>query len=194
MTATTTIPMSPELAEPDDLAARVLTTTGMLWACDPRTRRWRPLGREASGYPWATLRYFFPDAEVFLPARSNGRVIPSRTTDPATSKQAAGAVKVRAGSQRARLLAAFGKYDEGHPNLSAALVGAEPGLTDEQAARLAEGVSMSSEYAKRCSELREAGLIAPTGSTRPGVSGAERIVSRITFEGSRVLTSIVRPT
>lgn len=174
--------------EPTDLAARVVTAGGgVAWAVDPnRPGRWLPLGRpSSSGYAWASLRYLFPDAVLHLPARSNGRVIPSRTTDPATSKQAAGAVKVRAGSQRARLLAAFGKNAADH------LV---DGLTDEQAARIADGVTLTSEYAKRCSELREAGLIEPTGETRPGVSGAERIVSRITSEGSRVLTSIIRPT
>lgn len=166
--------------EPLDLAARVFTLTGLTWALDPRSGRWRPLGVASTGMEWASLRYLYPDAELRLPAQHAGRVIPARRTDPATSKSAAAAIVVRAGTQRARLLAAFARDD----------VLDQDGATDEQAARLADGVSMSSEYAKRCSELREAGLIEPTGATRPGVSGPERIVSRITSEGSKVLTSM----
>lgn len=103
-----------------------------------------------------------------------GRTIPSRTSDPETS-HAAEPVKVRAGTQRAHLLAAF-FYEP------------DKGFTDEQAMRYACGVlelaiSPASEYAKRCSELREGGFIEPTGETRPGSSGPQRIVSRITDKG-----------
>lgn len=105
-----------------------------------------------------------------------GRVIPSRRTDPATSHQAAAAIVVKATNQRGRLLlahAAWSDRDQSH----------EGGLTDEEAASLAEGVSLTSEYAKRCSELRDAGLIEATGQTRKGASGAARIISRITEAG-----------
>lgn len=78
---------------------------------------------------------------------------------------------MRAGSQRARLLASF----------------AHGPRTDEKAMELAEGVSPASEYSKRCSELREVGFIEPTGETERGRSGQQRMVSGITLEGIRWL-------
>jgi hypothetical protein len=170
-------------ADPLDLSARIVTReadTELEWV---RTRggRWKPVGVASGGYSWASMVYLFPDAELVVPEVSTGRTIPARRTDPGTSKQATDSIKDRAGSQRARLLAAFARNATDH---------VVDGLTDEQAARVAEDVSLSSEYAKRCSELREAGLIEPTGETRPGASGAARIVSRITPAGSKVLTGI----
>lgn len=97
-------------------------------------------------------------------------VIPSRTTDPETSHAAAAEIKVKARTQRAYLLQAFAEERM-------------DGLTDEQAMFGAYGVSMASEYAKRCSELREGGFIEPTGETRAGSAGPQRIVSRITAKG-----------
>lgn len=85
---------------------------------------------------------------------------------------------VRAGTQRARLLAAF------------ALPEAADGLTDEEAADLADGVPYRSEFAKRCSELRAAALIVPTGVTRKGVAGLERIVSQITDQGHATVRAL----
>lgn len=116
--------------------------------------------------------YIFVDA-------SDPRVIPSRTTDPATSHAAARTITVKAGTQRAKLLKAFMLFDVF-------------GGTDEQAmiACQSYGVSPSSEYSKRCSELREAGLIEPTGETRTGASGHQRIVSRITEAGRKVVQSL----
>lgn len=100
-----------------------------------------------------------------------GRVIPSRTSDPETSR-CAEPVKIRAGSQRAYLLWSF-------------WYGQEKGLTDEQAMTCTPigAVSPTSEFAKRCSELREGGFIEPTGETRAGAAGKDRIVSRITPKG-----------
>lgn len=102
-----------------------------------------------------------------LPDDQPGR---ARRTDPPTSVEGAASVAYRAGSQKALLLTAF----RSHPD----------GLTDEEAAKVA-GVSLSSEYAKRCSELRDAMLIVPrinpaTGEplTRAGRSGVSRIVCR----------------
>lgn len=97
-----------------------------------------------------------------------GRVIPSRSTDPETSRVAE-PVKIRAGTQRAHLLSCFWNFPGG--------------LTDEEAMKCAHHVSATSEYAKRCSELREGGYIEPTGETRPGSAGPQRIVSRITAKG-----------
>lgn len=103
-----------------------------------------------------------------------GRTIPSRRSDPGTSHNAATAIKVKAGTQRAKLLLAF---------RDAPTTRLQGDLTDEEAMEDAEGVSPVSEYAKRCSELRDAGLIEPTGETRKGASGVDRIVSVITDAG-----------
>lgn len=93
----------------------------------------------------------------------------ARTSDPDTSHAAAAEIKVKAGTQRARLLVAFNRA---------------VGLTDEEAMYETLGVvSPTSEYSKRCSELREGGFIEPTGETRPGRAGPQRIVSRITEKG-----------
>lgn len=104
-----------------------------------------------------------------------GRVIPSRDTDPETSHAAAREIRVKAGSQRALLLYAFSsvEYQDGVSD-----------MTDEQAMWNADGVAPSSEYAKRCSELRDGGFIEETGETRVStVTGKARIVSRITDKG-----------
>lgn len=106
------------------------------------------------------------------------RTIPARRSDPGTSHGAAAAVTVKANNQRGILLAAFGAT-------------ADPeGLTDEQAMEASVGVSPTSEYAKRCSELRDAGLIQETGGTRMGNAGRPRIVSAITDAGRQVLASL----
>jgi hypothetical protein len=114
------------------------------------------------------------------PQATTGRIIPARNTDPSTSDKATKGLTMRANSQRSKMLAAFAGF------------GTE-GATDEQAMEAAIGVSPLSEYAKRSSELREAGLIEPvrtdTGAvvTRKGGQGAQRIVSRVTDEGRKVL-------
>lgn len=93
----------------------------------------------------------------------------ARATDPATSKAGAREVAIRAGSQKARLLRAY------------ALAGPH-GLTDEEAGYVAhmEGTG----YWKRCSELRAAGLIAPTGEQRLGRSGSMQAVHALTELGA----------
>lgn len=114
-------------------------------------------------------------------------VIPSRTTDPATSHAAAREIKIKAGSQRARLLQAFAE----EPEFRRAMGWADlDGMTDEEAMEAAKGVYERSEYSKRCSELREAGYIEPTGETRTGSSGLQRIVSRITDKGRRAVREL----
>lgn len=112
---------------------------------------------------------------------SEPRTIPSRSTDPATSHAAVRAITVKAGSQRARLLQAF--MDSYRIEISSWQGHFPSGLTDEEAMDRAVGVAPRSEFSKRCSELREAGYIEPTGETRPGSSGLQRIVSRITDKG-----------
>jgi hypothetical protein len=94
----------------------------------------------------------------------------ARDRDPITSKAAA--ARVRPGSARHRLLVAH----RDNPT----------GLTDEEAADIA-GLSLASEYATRCSELRNYGLIEDTARTRPGDAGTHRMVRRITARGHTVL-------
>lgn len=121
------------------------------------------------------------------PSPKAPRTIPSRTSDPETSRKAEPG-PIRAGSQRHRLLAAFGQES------------AAAGLTDEEAADLADGVPYRSEFAKRCSELREVGWITVVTKlsdgaplTRAGVSGQQRIVSAITDAGRAALARLPKP-
>ena len=91
-----------------------------------------------------------------------------REPDWQTSVAAGRSVAYRAGTQKAALLAAFrSAWPEG--------------LTDEEAAVRAD-LSLSSEYSKRCGELRQDGYITVVYEngeplTRPGSSGMDRIVS-----------------
>lgn len=92
-----------------------------------------------------------------------------RRNDWSTSVAGANSVAYRAGSQKALLLEAF---RNAYPNP----------LTDEEAAEIA-GISLSSEFSKRCGELRQDGHIKAQewqdGSpmTRDGASGIPRILS-----------------
>lgn len=104
-----------------------------------------------------------------------GRVIPSRASDPGTSHAAAQSIIVSAKNQRGKLLRVYG--------------GVDFGLTDDEAQERS-GVSPHSCYWKRCSELRDGGYIAPTGRTRTGRAGVQRIVCQITDEGRRALRRI----
>lgn len=98
-----------------------------------------------------------------------------RTGDRAGSIAGARDVGYRSGTQKARLLDAF--------------VSAWPeGLTDEEAAMRA-GVSLTSEYSKRCGELRQDGMIAEAYVApgvvlhREGLAGVPRMVSAATQTG-----------
>lgn len=101
-----------------------------------------------------------------LPEYREGR---HRRNDHVTSVEGANSVAYRAGSQKARLLEAF---RAAWPD----------SLTDEEAAKRAN-LSLSSEYSKRCGELRQDGHIRQVldseGNpvTRIGSSGVSRIVS-----------------
>lgn len=123
------------------------------------------------------------DCETYVaPTSQVARTIPSRRTDPGTSHAAAESIAVTGDNQRGLLLKAFRAMAGDTPD--------DPGLTDEEAANRAVGVTLWSEYAKRCSELRDAGLIAPTGMTRKGDSGRQRIVSAITDLGVQTLKNL----
>ena len=100
-----------------------------------------------------------------------------RRNDQPTSVAGARSVVYRAGSQKALLSAAF---EAAWPN----------DLTDEEAAMNA-GVSLTSEYSKRCGELRQDGVIEQVeGRTRMGGAGIPRLVS--VFVKDRTLESHAR--
>lgn len=95
----------------------------------------------------------------------------ARQSDPVTSTEAARAVALRAGTQAARIAVAY--RDNGD-------------LIDDEAGQLA-GLGHAG-YWKRCSDLRRAGIIEPTGETRPGRSGEQQRVCGLTALG-RTLTA-----
>lgn len=100
----------------------------------------------------------------------------ARTSDPDTAHQAARLIAARNPTAKVRLLEAF-RY--AYPE----------GLTDEEAAMWAR-LPLVSEYATRCSELRQLPdplLEVIPGETRTGAAGVERLVSRITRHGIYVL-------
>jgi hypothetical protein len=92
-----------------------------------------------------------------------------RTDDKPTSVAGAASVAPRAGTQKARLLAV---YHEGP-------------ATDEEAAARAGLIRAC--YWKRCGELREDGLIKPTGDTRVGDAGVIRVVCALTPIGAEIV-------
>ena len=98
-----------------------------------------------------------------------------RANDPVTSSKASQSLWVRAGSQRATLLAHY----------------AHDSMTDEEAGN-ASGLALLPKccYWKRCSELRQAGYIAPTGEVRHSSAQVDQQVCSITQTGRDVLDSI----
>jgi len=101
----------------------------------------------------------------------------ARVSDPETSQKAAVAAERRAPSQRDRLLSAY-------------MTAGDRGLTDEEAGAAA-GLS-GSGYWKRCSDLRNLGLIAPLGPVRQVSSGLMAQVCVITPEGWRRMDELSR--
>lgn len=87
----------------------------------------------------------------------------ARRTDPATSHAAAQSMQDASKGLRAELLAVY----QTHPS----------GLTMEEAAALAGIPTWAAS--KRISELRAAGQIIDTGTTRKGASGRQQAVCRI---------------
>lgn len=94
-----------------------------------------------------------------------------RATDPATSRAGAKDATVRSGSQRHKLLVAYGSGIA---------------LTADEAMRRAD-VNERSCYWKRVSELLEGGLIEDTGIERRGEQGSLQRVNQITQRGIDVL-------
>ena len=97
----------------------------------------------------------------------------ARTTDPDTSHASAKRPFQR-GSQRHRLLTEYSVRPEG--------------LTDEEAAAFTH-ITKGCPW-KRCSELREAGLIVATDETRPSLGGATQRVCVITTLGYEALAQL----
>lgn len=96
----------------------------------------------------------------------------ARNTDPSTSKRAAEGISVRGGSQRAVILAAYKNGD----------------YIDDEIGQITGLANLPNCcYWKRCSELRQAGYIEPTGDERLSRVGKLQQVCRITPEGLRVL-------
>lgn len=96
---------------------------------------------------------------------------PARSSDPHTS-HAAAKMPFRRLSQRHILLVIYERH-------------AADGLTDEEAA-IEAGIWRGCPW-KRCSELREQGMIFPLGITRTSTMGAEQQVCRITTLGRATL-------
>lgn len=98
-----------------------------------------------------------------------------RSADPDTSTQAARDVIPRRGSQTMQLLAVYRNH-------------ALFGMTDEEAG-IESGLAARPKccYWKRCSDLRTAGFIEPTGDTRPSSAGSQMQVCRITAKGMEAL-------
>lgn len=97
-----------------------------------------------------------PDWGLFAPA--------ARTSDPETSKKAEAQVRPRRGSQAMRLLQVYAELGP---------------LTDEVATQKAGLVNGW----KRCSDLRNAGYIKPTGQLSTSSMGAQVQVCAITDLG-----------
>lgn len=97
----------------------------------------------------------------------------ARSSDPATSKEAAKAMRIRGASQKAELLRAYAD--------------AEHGLTDEEAGEISGLAASGAGYWKRCSELRNAGYIRRTNETRVGSTGLAQEVCVITEVGRAAL-------
>lgn len=101
----------------------------------------------------------------------------TRTGDYDTSIAGAESVRMRRRSQQFKLLREF-------------CLASDSGLTDEEAADAAQ-VPVRSCYWKRCSELRQMGLIEPTDQRRNGDAGVQRIVSVVTEKGIHVYKRVL---
>lgn len=120
--------------------------------------------------------YYEPTYEEWARVGLQNGWLGVRNGDGATSRAALPNLAVRAGSQRAHLLAEYAEHD---------------GLTDEEAG-LVSGLADYPRccYWKRCSELRQAGFIRPTGETRLSTAGEAQQVCAITQAGREVLNGL----
>lgn len=144
-----------------------------------------------SGGRWmVSSRYPVSDLPTRPADAPTDPVTHARTTDPVTSKAAARRSSVRAGSHKARLLAAYGSAT------ASKAVGMDnvTGLTDVEAAEICDLLSVG--YWKRCSDLRNDGLIQPvlhdSGNVviRYTANGDANMVCSITDLGLATLSSM----
>jgi hypothetical protein len=99
----------------------------------------------------------------------------ARNTDPDTSKQAGENLAVRGGSQRAIILATYLHGD----------------YIDDEIGQITGFANITNcNYWKRCSELRQAGYIEPTGFTRRSRANKLQQICRITDAGRLVLANL----
>jgi hypothetical protein len=137
---------------------------------------------EARGWAagWdAAVRAYTDELERNLAAEQRALVPPAaRTTDPDTSKASAGSRRllcITPASPAAALLASF-------------RWGGQQGRTDHEATRSIVGdvtVERFKSIARKCTELRRAGLIIDTGVRRD-----RAMVCRITGDGMRALSQL----
>ena len=102
----------------------------------------------------------------------------SRSTDPDTSHEAEASIRESAKSIRTKLLWIY--YD--YPN----------GLTDEEVGKISGYRDTNVGYWKRCSDLRNAGLISWTGEYGYAESGRRQRIHRISAEGEEFLRGGVK--
>ena len=99
----------------------------------------------------------------------------ARNTDPMTSHKAGNGVSVRSGTQRGVILRAYlsGEYTDDE-------IGVLTGYADQQ-------LHPNCNYWKRCSELRQAGYITPTGEVRKSRANVDQQICAITPAGRAAL-------
>lgn len=134
---------------------------------------------------------------VHAPGEVCGIVPGARRTDPSTSAKAAERAAPRARTVAAKLLAAYGfetrVLDRDRPGRGS-VFGVPvpgPGLTADEAVAVAEALHSTTLGGawRRISDLESAGLIEPTELERPGRSGRDQRVHRITPAGLALLAS-----
>jgi len=101
-----------------------------------------------------------------------------RKHDQLTSVMAGADVVMRAGSQKFKLLVCYTNTNNG--------------LTDEEAGERSGLLAKRTCYWRRCSDLREFGLIRDTGTTRKSSLGKDMMVCVITDAGRELLRSFER--
>jgi hypothetical protein len=99
-----------------------------------------------------------------------------RRSDSKTSTEGAKDVTIRAGSQRTKLLETYASCVYS--------------ITDEVAGVLSGLAEKNAGYWKRCSELRRAGYIEPTGEMRESSTGSMQQCCRITDAGRQAVERI----
>lgn len=103
-----------------------------------------------------------------------------RNTDPETSKEAWEHTATNAKAQRIKLLRMYAEMED---------------ATDDEVAFVADMLD-GNNYTKRCSDLRNQGLIEPIRDedgellTRPGLSGRSRMLCQITSKGREALREV----